>query len=150
MASRRQPTLLDAGTAAPAFRLLQLEGGGEVSLAELLAGGSVLLAVLFIVFMVHETWMRWAILGLMIWGGWLRPFPSVAWLEPLNFVFPAVLFFGSGASCFLLLKRLKDPVQQKVLVGAAFLLMAVAIPFLIPGTNSASKIISFSTICLTI
>jgi NADH-quinone oxidoreductase subunit H len=73
----------------------------------------------------------------LFWGGWLRPFPNVAWLEPINFVFPAVLFFGSGASCFLLLKRLKDPVQQKVLVGAAFLLMAAAVPFLIPPVNQA-------------
>ena len=34
----------------------------------------------------------------LFWGGWLRPFPSVAWLEiPLNIVFPVVLFAGSGA-----------------------------------------------------
>ena|SRR5215471_5970901 len=31
-------------------------------------GAGVLLAVLFILFMVHEAWMPWAILGLMIWG----------------------------------------------------------------------------------
>src|SRR5215468_7626834 len=55
----------------------------------------------------------------LFWGGWLRPFPSVAWLEiPLNYVFPALLFIGSGASCFILLKKLKDPIQQKTLVGA--------------------------------
>jgi len=35
---------------------------------ELATGGSVMLAVLFIVFMLHETWMRWAVLGMMIWG----------------------------------------------------------------------------------
>src|SRR2546427_2502243 len=33
-------------------------------------------------------------------GGWLRPVPNVAWLEfPINTVFPAILFIGSGASC---------------------------------------------------
>ena len=43
MASRRQRTLLDSGSRAPAFRLSRLEGG-EVTLAELTAGGRVLLA----------------------------------------------------------------------------------------------------------
>ena len=43
MASRRQRTLLDTGSRAPAFRLSRLEGG-EVTLAELTAGGRVLLA----------------------------------------------------------------------------------------------------------
>ena len=42
MASRRQRPLLDAGTRAPDFRLARLEGG-EASLAELAAGGRVLL-----------------------------------------------------------------------------------------------------------
>src|SRR5882724_5755899 len=35
---------------------------------EIGTGAGVMLAVLFILFMVHETWMPWAILGLMIWG----------------------------------------------------------------------------------
>src|SRR5215470_3599495 len=74
----------------------------------------------------------------LFWGGWLRPFPSVAWLEiPVNVVFPAVLFIGSGASCFVLLKKLKDPMQQKTLIGAALLLMAVGLPFLVPPVNTA-------------
>ncbi len=74
----------------------------------------------------------------LFWGGWLRPFPNVTWLEfPVNTVFPALLFIGSGASCFVLLKRLKDPVQQKTLVGAAILCMAVGLPFLIPPVNAA-------------
>ena len=42
MASRRQRTLLDSGSRAPAFRLSRLEGG-EVTLAELTARGRVLL-----------------------------------------------------------------------------------------------------------
>jgi len=74
----------------------------------------------------------------LFWGGWLRPFPSVAWLElPLNVVLPAVLFFGSGAMSLTLVKRLKDPMQQKVLVVAALALMALAVPFLIPAVNQA-------------
>ena len=57
----------------------------------------------------------------LFWGGWLRPFPNVAWLEPVNTIFPVVLFMGSGASCSVLLKKLKDPVQKKTLIGAAIL-----------------------------
>src|SRR5262245_15759863 len=74
----------------------------------------------------------------LFWGGWLRPFPNVAWLEtPVNVAFPAVLFIGSGASCFILLKKLKDPIQQKTLVGAALLCMALGLPFLVPMINAA-------------
>ena len=51
--------------------------------------------------------------------------------------FPFLLFFGSGASCFVLLKKLKDPVQQKTLVGAAILLMLVGLPFLVDPINTA-------------
>ncbi len=74
----------------------------------------------------------------LFWGGWLRPFPNVAWLElPLNKAFPFLLFFCSGASCFVLVKKLKDPVQQKTLVGAAILLMLVGFPFLVDPINTA-------------
>jgi NADH-quinone oxidoreductase subunit H len=74
----------------------------------------------------------------LFWGGWLRPFPSVGWLEiPINTVFPALLFIGSGASSFILVKKLKDPVQQKTLIGAAILCMLVGVPFLIGPVNTA-------------
>src|SRR5471032_3141701 len=74
----------------------------------------------------------------LFWGGWLRPFPNVAWLEfPVNTLFPFLLYFLSGASCFVLVKKLKDPVQQKTLVGAAILLMLVGVPFLIGPVNTA-------------
>jgi NADH-quinone oxidoreductase subunit H len=69
----------------------------------------------------------------LFWGGWLRPFPSIGWLEiPLNTVFPIVLFAGSGLMTFPLVKKLKDPMQQKVLVGAALLLLAIAALFALP------------------
>src|SRR5580704_6232765 len=74
----------------------------------------------------------------LFWGGWLRPFPNVAWLEfPVDTVFPALLFIGSGASCFVLVKKLKDTMQQKTLIGAAILCMLVGVPFLIPPVNAA-------------
>src|SRR5450755_1255258 len=46
----------------------------------------------------------------LFWGGWLRPFPSVKWLDiPLNVAFPAVLFAGSGLMTLTLVKKLRDP-----------------------------------------
>ncbi len=74
----------------------------------------------------------------LFWGGWLRPFPSVAWLDiPLNMAFPAVLFAGSGVMTLPLVRRLKDPMQQRVLVFAALLLLLLGALFLIPAVNHA-------------
>jgi NADH-quinone oxidoreductase subunit H len=73
----------------------------------------------------------------LFWGGWLRPFPSVGWLDiPLNIGFPVVLFVGSGLMTLTLVKKLRDSMQQKVLVLAALLLIAVAVVFVIPGINA--------------
>ena len=72
----------------------------------------------------------------LFWGGWLRPFPSVQWLDlPLNMGFPAVLFAGSGLMSLTLVKKLRDPMQQKVLVGAALILVLLAGIFMIPAIN---------------
>jgi NADH-quinone oxidoreductase subunit H len=71
-------------------------------------------------------------------GGWLRPFASVSWLDiPLNFVFPVVLFVGSGLLTLTLVRKLKDPIQQKVLVGAALLLVLLGALFAVPMVNHA-------------
>jgi NADH-quinone oxidoreductase subunit H len=73
----------------------------------------------------------------LFWGGWLRPFPSVGWLGPINYVLPFLLFAGSGAGSLLLVKRLRDPLQQKVLVLISLLLLAVGAVFLVPLVNAA-------------
>ncbi len=74
----------------------------------------------------------------LFWGGWLRPFPSIGWLEiPLNVAFPVVLFVGSGALTLPMVKRLKDPLQQKVLVAAALVLVGLGVLFIIPPVNHA-------------
>ncbi len=74
----------------------------------------------------------------LFWGGWLRPFPSIHWLElPLNVGFPVILFVGSGLLTLPMIKKLKDPIQQKVLLGAALLLFLLAVPFLVPAVNAA-------------
>ena len=69
----------------------------------------------------------------LFWGGWLRPFPSVGWLDiPLNMGFPVLLFAGSGVLSIPLVRRLKDPIQQKVLVGVILLLFLMAAMFAVP------------------
>ena len=56
----------------------------------------------------------------LFWGGWLRPFPSVAWLEIRSTTAsPVLLFVGSGLLTFPLVKKLRDPMQQKVLLGGS-------------------------------
>src|ERR1700722_11545921 len=73
----------------------------------------------------------------LFWGGWLRPFPSVPWLAaPLNVGFPVILFFGSGLMTLTLVKKLRDPMQQKVLVLVALLLIVVAGVFVVPAINA--------------
>jgi NADH-quinone oxidoreductase subunit H len=74
----------------------------------------------------------------LFWGGWLRPFPSVGWLEiPLNIVFPVVLFVGSGALTFRMVKPLRDPIQRIVLVLLALTLVLIGLVFAIPVVNHA-------------
>ena len=74
----------------------------------------------------------------LFWGGWLRPFPSVKWLEaPLNIGVPVVLFVGSGILTLPMIKKLKDPIQQKVLLLVALLLLVLAVPFVVPVVNQA-------------
>jgi NADH-quinone oxidoreductase subunit H len=81
-----------------------------------------------------------AVAATLFLGGWLRPFPSVRWLDvPLNVVFPIVLFAGSGLMTLPLVKRLKDPLQQKVLVAVALLLVLAAGLFAIPAINTAAS-----------
>jgi len=74
----------------------------------------------------------------LFWGGWLRPFPSIAWLHiPLDLVFPVVLLGGSGLACLPLIRKLKDPTQRIVLLGAAMLLVFMGLLFAVPIVNDA-------------
>jgi NADH-quinone oxidoreductase subunit H len=74
----------------------------------------------------------------MFWGGWLRPFPSVAWLEPINTLVPFLLFAGSGAASLKLVPKLKLSIQRKVLVLVSLGLIGAGAVFLIPGFNAAA------------
>ena len=74
----------------------------------------------------------------VFWGGWLRPFPSVKLLEaPLNYGTPVLLFVGSGLLCLKLVKKLVDPIQQKVLLLAIALLIGLGLLFAVPMINNA-------------
>jgi NADH-quinone oxidoreductase subunit H len=74
----------------------------------------------------------------LFWGGWLRPFPSVPWLGAIDYVFPFVIFAGSGIWSLKLVKRLKDPIQQKVLILACLGLVGAGLLFMIPAVNTHS------------
>jgi NADH-quinone oxidoreductase subunit H len=70
-------------------------------------------------------------------GGWMRPFPRAAWLEPINYIVPVVLFAGSGAGCLLLIRKLVDASQKVVLLAVAALLVGLGLLFVIPPVNAA-------------
>ena len=59
----------------------------------------------------------------------------MTWLQPINYVLPFLLFVGSGAGCFLLVKKVPDPLQQKVLVAVALLLVLSGLVFVVPHVN---------------
>ena len=73
----------------------------------------------------------------LFWGGWLRPFPNISWLQPLNYVVPFLLFFGSGLGCIYLKKKLVDRMQQRLMLAIAGVLVIIGIIFLIPVVNDA-------------
>jgi NADH-quinone oxidoreductase subunit H len=74
----------------------------------------------------------------IFFGGWLRPFANVAWLEiPVNFGFPVVLFAGSGILTFPLIRKLKDPIHRVGLLFIALLLLLLAALFAVPVINGA-------------
>jgi NADH-quinone oxidoreductase subunit H len=72
----------------------------------------------------------------LFWGGWLRPFPNVRWLElPLNYGFPILLFAGSGLACLPMVRREKMRWQRIFMVVVALGLAAFALLFVLPAVN---------------
>ena len=75
----------------------------------------------------------------VFFGGWLRPFPNVKWLEtPVNFGVPILVFAGSGLLTFPLIRKLKDPIHRPVLAAVALILVALAALFAVPAINAAA------------
>ncbi len=75
----------------------------------------------------------------VFWGGWLRPFPNVAWLAvPLDYGAPLLVFGALGAMCLYLVK--KQPIRgyaiAMVCLGLSF--FALAALYLIPAFNVPS------------
>jgi NADH-quinone oxidoreductase subunit H len=104
-------------------------------------------------FMTEYSGFRWALFFLaeygnmlvissvavtMFWGGWLRPFPSVKWLEiPLNYGVPVLLLAASGVLCFPLAKRLVSRAQAIGLVCVGVCLIGTGLLFAVPIVNTA-------------
>jgi NADH-quinone oxidoreductase subunit H len=106
-------------------------------------------------FMTEYSGFRWALFFLaeyasifvisgagitLFWGGWLRPFPNVAWLEiPLNYGFPFLLFVGSGLLTLKMTARLRpsSPPRAAFLGLCALALIGIGLLFVIPVVNAA-------------
>jgi NADH-quinone oxidoreductase subunit H len=72
----------------------------------------------------------------LFWGGWLRPFPNVAWLEiPLNYGVPVLALAGVGVACLPLARRLKSLGNKLFLIAVALALVVIGALFLIPVVN---------------
>jgi NADH-quinone oxidoreductase subunit H len=74
----------------------------------------------------------------LFWGGWLRPFPGVSWLQPLDYIVPLALFVGSGIFSLPLARKLKSRPQAIGLVGFAIVVIGIGLLFAIPAFNAAS------------
>jgi NADH-quinone oxidoreductase subunit H len=99
-------------------------------------------------FMTEFSGFRWALYFLaeyanifvissvavtLFWGGWLRPFPSVGWLDyPLNNAFPFLALAGTGAYCFPLARRLANRPRAIFLMVIGAGLIVLGLPFLLP------------------
>ncbi len=70
----------------------------------------------------------------LFWGGWLRPFPNVGWLEiPLGQVFPALTIAGTGLVCFPMARQVPNRIARAGLLGLGTALILLAIPFTLPA-----------------
>jgi NADH-quinone oxidoreductase subunit H len=104
-------------------------------------------------FMTEYSGFRWALFFLaeyanmvvvsavattLFWGGWLRPFPNVGWLEiPFNYGVPLFLFVGSGVWCFPMASRLITRGRRIGLQVVGVILILIGLLFLWPAANQA-------------
>lgn len=74
----------------------------------------------------------------LFFGGWLRPFANVAFLElPLNVGVPVLIFGASGLGSLYLARKLKLSHQRLVLIAVGLFLLACAALFLVPPIAAA-------------
>jgi NADH-quinone oxidoreductase subunit H len=104
-------------------------------------------------FMTEYSGFRWALFFLaeygnivvvssvavtLFWGGWLRPFPSVGFLEiPFGYVVPILLFGLSAFSCFYLQTRSATGFRRWFLIVVGLCLLFMALLFVPPAVNRA-------------
>ncbi len=69
-------------------------------------------------------------------GGWMRPFPNVAWLEfPFRYVVPVLAIALPGVACFPMSRKVPHPVARVGLRAVGAVLILLSIPFAIPAIN---------------
>ncbi|MCC6860690.1 MAG: NADH-quinone oxidoreductase subunit H [Bryobacterales bacterium] len=74
----------------------------------------------------------------LFWGGWLRPFPNVAWLDvPLNYGVPLLVFAGAGLAGFRLIPKLKYPAHRYLLAALNVALILIGLVLMVPVINAA-------------
>ncbi|HNY39133.1 MAG TPA: NADH-quinone oxidoreductase subunit NuoH [Bryobacteraceae bacterium] len=93
------------------------------------------------IYMLSEYLNMFVLGGVVItlfWGGWLRPFPSMGWLEiPVNYGIPIAVFAGTGLWCFPASRKLPSAVHRGGLVIVGLCLLATAALFAIPAVNAS-------------
>ena len=72
----------------------------------------------------------------VFFGGWLRPFPNVGFLEvPMNVVFPVLLFVAIGAGCAVGAMRVMLSYEKGIMAVLALGMFLIAALFAIPPLN---------------
>jgi NADH-quinone oxidoreductase subunit H len=72
----------------------------------------------------------------VFWGGWLRPFPSVAALElPLSLGFPLLLFVGIGGYCAYRARKMHQRHEAVILILLSGAFLAAGLVFLLPASR---------------
>ena len=73
----------------------------------------------------------------LFWGGWLRPFPNVAWLAaPMNLI-PAAVLLSVGGGVLWLARKPQFPAYRAMLIALGFGSVACGALFLVPVVGAA-------------
>ena len=93
----------------------------------------------FAFFMLAEYANLFVACGLAVtlfWGGWLRPFPNVRWLElPIGYGLPAVLFLAMAGGVLWLARKPDLPFYRLILFALAAAAALLGVGFLVPAIN---------------
>ncbi len=94
----------------------------------------------FAFFMLAEyanLFVACAVAATLFWGGWLRPFPNVGWLDwPLGYAVPALLFFAIAAGILRLAGKPNITFFRIILMGLGAASALSGVAFLVPAVNN--------------